>query len=328
MATSLCSALAVVALLQTPPPTPPPSPLPAVTVPDSLAALRARLGRDSTDAAAWLLAGRAYLGLADQAHGPVHRPAADSGWMRAVLDSADQALIRAAALFGPLGSSAVGDSARVLRVGAWSRRARLAWETAGTAAGPRDWGPVPADLRVPPVLEELGENLLRACPMGGVLLTADDADSYAVWYMRFARGLRSDVVALPLAAWRGDAALRARLATDLRLGRRGAGDAWLSELVKRRPVCVSMAFDRPPEPRTHISWAIRPLLWVAGPEPREQRVPPRDFVFAALRIALDQRDPWAAPALAVYARAARATPPLCGAMATFRVAAEVATCRR
>src|SRR5438034_10880566 len=49
-------------------------------------------------------------------------------------------------------------------------------------------------LRVPPVLDELGENLLRACPAGGVLLTAGDADFYAAWYMRFARGLRPDLL--------------------------------------------------------------------------------------------------------------------------------------
>jgi len=304
-------------VLQAPPP---------ASLPDSLTSLHARIGRDSTDAAAWLLMGREYLGLADEAHGPAHRPAADSGWVRAVLDSADQALVRAAALLGGPGSSAAGDSARVLRVGAWSRRARLAWETAGIGAGPRDWGPVPADLRVPAVLEELGENLLRACPMWGVLLTADDADSYAAWYMRFARGLRPDVVVLPLAAWRSDAALRARLGADLRIARR-SGDDWLAELARRRPVCVSMAFDRPPDPRPHVGWAIRSVLWVAGPL-KEQRVPPRDFVFAALRIALDQRDPWAAPALALYARAARATPGLCEAMGTFRVSREVATCRR
>ncbi len=217
MATFLSSALAVAALLQAPPPG-------AASMPDSLASLRARLGRDSTDGAAWLLVGRAYLGLVDEAHGPTHRPAGDSGWVRAVLDSADQALVRAAALLGPPGATAAGDSARVLRVGGWSRRARLAWETAGIGAGPRDWGPVPPDLRVPPVLEELGENLLRACPMWGVLLTAGDADSYAAWYMRFARGLRPDVVVLPLAAWRSDAPLRARLGTDLRLGRRGSDD--------------------------------------------------------------------------------------------------------
>src|SRR5207245_1490490 len=87
---------------------------------------------------------------------------------------------------------------------------------------------LPTDLRVPAVLEELGENLLRACPTGGALLTAGDADSYATWYMRFARGLRPDLLVLPLAAWRSDALLRARLARDLQLGRRtagGSGDA-------------------------------------------------------------------------------------------------------
>src|SRR5256885_9952920 len=62
------------------------------------------------------LVGRAYLGLVDEAHGPAHRPAGDSAWVRAVLDSADQTLVRAAALLGPPGATAAGDSARVLRV--------------------------------------------------------------------------------------------------------------------------------------------------------------------------------------------------------------------
>src|SRR5207253_3595678 len=118
----------------------------------------------------------------------------------------------------------------------------------------RSVGTAAMDLRVPPVLDELGENLLRACPAGGVLLTAGDADFYAAWYMRFARGLRPDLLVLPLAAWRSDAVLRARLMADLKLGRRGGADAWLAELVRRRPVCVSMAFDRPPETRPRIRW--------------------------------------------------------------------------
>jgi hypothetical protein len=87
-----------------------------------------------------------------------------------------------------------------------------------------------------------------------------------------------------------------------------------------------MAFDRPPEPRPHIAWGVRPFLWVAGPEGRGERVPARDYVFAALRIALDQRDPWAAPVLAVSARAARVTPALCEPLRTFKVASDVASC--
>src|SRR6267378_4218011 len=300
MATSLCSALALVTLLQAPPAT------------DSLATLRGRAARDSTDAQLWLLMGRAYLGLGGEAHGATHRSNEDSEWTRAVLDTAETALARAAALAGPLGTSAVGDSARVLRVGAWASRSWLAWESGGVDAGVETWGPLPIDLRLPPVLDELGENLLRACPAGGVLLTAGDADFYAAWYMRFARGLRPDLLVVPLAAWRTDPALRARLVADLKLGRRRGGgasgdDAWLAELVRRRPVCVSMGFERPPETRPRVRWEVRPLVWVAGPEGKSPRVPPRDFVFGALRVALDAYDPWAEPALAAYTRAARIT---------------------
>jgi hypothetical protein len=321
MGTSLSSAVAVAALLQAPALPP---------APDSLALARARVERDSGDAAAWLLVGRAYLRQADAARDQAPGPGAppDSAVTRALLDTADRALVRAAALWGPLGASPAGDSARVLRVGGWERRARLAWVTAGLAAGVEAWGPLPADLRVPPVLEELGENLLRACPPAGVLVTAGDADGSAAWYMRFARGLRPDLVVVALAAWRQDAALRGRLAADLRLGRHVTADHWLSALAARRPVCVTMAFERPPEPGGRVRWTARPLLWVAGPARAGASVPPRDFVFAALRVALDQRDPWAAPALALYARAARSSVALCAPLATFRVAAEIAACRR
>jgi hypothetical protein len=317
MATSLCSALAVAVLVQAPALSP---------APDSLALLHARLDRDSSDAAAWLLLGRAYLRQADAARDPAPTAPVDSATTRALLDTADRALVRAAALWGPLGTSAAGDSARVLRVSGWERRARLAWVTGG--AGVATWGPLPAELRVPPVLEELGENLLRACPRAGVLLTAGEADGSAAWYMRFARGLRPDLLVVALATGREDARVRARLAADLRLGRHVTADTWLAALARRRPVCVSMALERPPEPRARVRWTARPLVWVAGPAGQGERVPPRDFVFAALRVALDQQDPWAAPALALYARAARATAALCAPLATFRVAAEIAACRR
>ena len=110
------------------------------------------------------------------------------------------------------------------------------------------------------MLEELGENLLRACPTWGVLLTAHAADSYAAWYMRFSRGLRPDLLVVPLAAVRSDPVLQARLARDLKPGRRSGSAAWLPEIVKHRPVCVSMGFDRPPEVGSRIRWSARPLV--------------------------------------------------------------------
>src|SRR5438093_926776 len=148
MAISLCSALVLVTLSQAPP-------LPVAPT-DSLATLRGRAAQDSSDAQLWLLMGRAYLGLGVEAHGATHRSSEDSVWTRAVLDTAEEALGRAAALAGPLGSSAVGDSARVFRVGAWAARSWLGWEVGGVKAGVEAWGPLPMDLRVPPVLDELG----------------------------------------------------------------------------------------------------------------------------------------------------------------------------
>jgi len=321
MATFLSSALALAVLLQAPAAQPP-----TTGTADSLAALREHLARDSTDGHAWLLLGRVYLQRAADAHEPPHHPLDDSARVRALLDTADDALDRAGQRLAPSGSTPDGDSARVLRVEAWSARSRLAWEERGINVGPQEWGPVPLDLKMPPVLDELGENLLRACPMWGVLLTANAVESDAAWYMRFARGLRPDLLTVPLAAWRRDSVLRGRIAADLKLPRHRDPDATLAELAKRRPVCVTVTLERPPGPR--IGWSKRPLVWVAGPHLKDDRVPPRDFVFAALRLALDDNDSWAPPALALYASAARATPALCEALKTFRLTNEIPSCRR
>src|SRR5256885_7476424 len=104
MATFLCSVAALAALVQAPSP-PPPSPS------DSLAALRERVARDSTDSAGWLLVGRGYLQIAEEAHGRAHRAEADSAWARAALVTAAVALARAAELPGAGGAGPPGGSA-------------------------------------------------------------------------------------------------------------------------------------------------------------------------------------------------------------------------
>jgi hypothetical protein len=62
---------------------------------------------------------------------------------------------------------------------------------------------------------------------------------------------------------------------------------------------------------------------VAGEEPKGDRVPPEDFVFAALRLAVDQHDTWSPPAVALYRRAAEVTPALCRPLETFGLKADV-----
>jgi hypothetical protein len=317
MGTFLCSVAALATLLQAP-------------ATDTLAPLRARVARDSGDADAWFHLGRGYLQRSAAYH--MHRASAvggggaDTVWVRAILDTADEAFTRVAVLRA---GTAVGDSARVLRVFAWGERAFLAWELGGVDAAARSWGVLPSDAKLPPVLQELGESLLRACPREGVLLTSEPASTQAVWYMRFARGLRPDLLVLPLAVWTTDSVFRRTVLRELKLTRAAGGaEVSLGPVVARRPVCASMGFERPPDIRPRPRWKTRPLVWAAGPGAGDTPVPPQDFVFTALKLALDANDAWTRPALVIYRRAAALTPALCQTMAAFAVPGEKVGCRR
>lgn len=286
------SSLLLVALFQAPPA----SGAPAPAVPDTTVALWARVRSDSADGSAWLSLGRAYLR---------RLPEPDSAVRRASLDTADLALARAIGL----ATGAVAESASTLRLFAWGERALLAWHRAGRDAAADVWSKLPDDARLPPALEELGENLLRACPERGLLVTAGDADTYAAWYLRFVRRLRPDLTVMPVSFWPSDSV-----------------EAQLRTAGARRPICASMAFERPPARRIH--WQARPLVWVAGlTKGTRDRVPPEDFVFAALRLALDDSSSWAPRAVDVYRRAAKNVPALCKGLKTFEIVAEVG-CRR
>ena len=285
------------------------------TPPDSLRAeLWARLSADSTDGPAWLALGRFYLerGAGYHAH---RRPVPiDTIAAHATLDTAQLAFDRAIR-WSP--GTRTADSARVFRVYSVGERAYVDWETAGAAAATLTWHTLPESLRLPPVLEELGENLLRACPHQGLLLTADETDTQAAWYLRFGRGLRPDLVVVPLERWRTDSVLRNRVLRELK-----ARDVSLRSLAQTRAVCASMGFEKAPELRS-VKWNRRPLVWVTGKESKADRVPARDFVFAALRLAIDEHETWTTPALTLYRRAAEQVGDLCKAFETFGVEEEV-----
>lgn len=310
MAISLCSALLAATLQAGGPPV------------DSVASWWRRVAADSTDGAAWLNLGRAYVERASLYH--AEHEAGGEVVARARLDTADGAFARAS-LNGAPGAR---DTAIAYRVFAWGEATLLTWEVSGIealgAAGQGGAG----NLRFPAVLAELGENLLRACPAEGVLLTAGNADTYAAWFLRFARRMRPDLILVPLAIWRTDAVFRARLAADLQLPPGASDDAttlW-PVVAARRPVCASMAFDDPPIDAPGLTWRAVPLVWVAGPA-ATATVPPTDFVFEATRLARDQHDVWLDPALQLYRRAAAEVPSLCPALAAFGLGAELGCVR-
>lgn len=309
MAISLSSAVLAVVLLQASAPS---------SSQDSLrAALWARIAADSTDGPAWLELGRAYAQLAADYHAHRTAPAAspDSAWAYAVIDTAEQAFAQASRWSD---GTRTADSARVFRVYAVGARALLAWELGGAGAATTTWHTLPEGLRLPPVLEELGENLLRACPREGILFTANDVDTQTAWYLRFARGLRPDLTVVPFERWRTDSVFRGRVLRELK-GR----DPSLRALAERRALCASMGFERPPDVRPAVRWGKRPLVWVAGREGKADRVPAQDFAFAALRLAVDQHETWTAPVLAIYRRAVSSVSALCRPLGTFGLKAEV-----
>jgi hypothetical protein len=284
--------------------------------PDTVrAGLWARVAADSTDGPAWLELGRVYLHQGADYHAHQQPAPVDTALAHATFDTAQLAFERAIQ-WSP--GTRTADSARVFRVYTVGERAYVDWETSGTAAATLRWHTLPEGLRLPPVLEELGENLLRACPHQGLLLTAGETDTQAAWYMRFARGLRPDLVIVPMDRWRGDSVLRNRVLRELK-----TRDRSVRGLSDRRAVCASMGFERPPEVRPTVKWNKRPLVWVTGKESKADRVPARDFVFAALRLALDEHETWTPPAVALYRRAADNVGDLCDAFETFRVGEEV-----
>jgi len=279
------------------------------------AALWARVAADSTDGPAWLELGRAYLQRSADYHAHKKPTPVDTVFAHATLDTAQMAFDRAAK-WSP--GTRTADSARVFRVYTVGERAYVDWEATGTAAATLTWHTLPEALRLPPVLEELGENLLRACPHQGMLLTAGETDTQAAWYLRFARGLRPDLVIVPMDRWRGDSVLRNRVLRELK-----TRDPSVRALSRTRAVCASMGFERSPEVRPSVKWNKRPLVWVTGKESKADRVPARDFVFAALRLAIDEHETWTPPAVALYRRAADNVGGLCKAFETFGVEAEV-----
>jgi hypothetical protein len=283
--------------------------------PDSArAALWARVTADSTDGVGWLELGRAYLQRSAEYHAHKKPLTVDTVWAHATLDTAQRAFERAARFSA---GTRTADSARVYRVYTFGEWAYVDWESAGSSAATLTWHSLPEGLRLPPVLEELGENLLRACPHQGILFTTGETDTQAAWYLRFARGLRPDLMIIPFDRWRCDSVLRHRALRELK-----TRDPSLRALSQSRAVCASMGFERAPDDRT-VKWNKRPLVWVTGKENKADRVPPQDFVFAALRQAVDEHETWTGQAVALYRRAVSNVGALCKAFDTFKLGAEV-----
>jgi len=267
--------------------------------------------RDSTYREAWQALGESLLRSATAARlAPSEVGSGRVAPVPTLLDSADQAFVHAA-LLGR--ADAAG-----YRVFVWGERALLAWGDSGIAAAQRTVPTLPLDVRPPAILEELAENILRACPSEGLLVTARDEDTYATLYLRLVRGLRSDLYIVPFGSWAADSAFQRAAASDL--GIRPFPDAdWLEVVAKRRPVCATAWFI-PPPPAGGLRWVPHPLLWTAGPVDDQETVSEGEFVFVALLEAVaGGGGRWASAAVDFYRHAVRVNRRLCEGMRVFGV---------
>ena len=251
------------------------------------------LSQQPNDGRAWFYLGSIYLAEAQHWHRAGHPPETSSA---SLLDFASTSFEPAQEL--------LTDSGGVFRVLVAVERAVLRIEKAG-------WDSVaarklaPDELPLPPVLVELGRNLLASCPRNGVLLTASLTETAAVWGTRLL-GERSDLILLRADMYQWDGRYRAPMARAL-----GADPAMdlagaLAVAALTRPVCLAPAVDSIAGPG--LAWHANRLV-LATMAPTATFAPPLS-VFQYERTGL-AGSVWTASARDVYDLAARRNRALC-----------------
>jgi hypothetical protein len=257
------------------------------------------LAQQPNDGQAWFFLGRMHLDDAQAWHRNGH-PSGTAGPLQ--LDFAATAFEQAQRL--------LADSALVFRVLVGVERATLMIEEGGwnALAG---WTPTAVDLPLPPVLRELGANLLASCPRQGVLLAGSLVETAAAWGDRLVTATRADLMLVRTDLFAVDPQYRGAVTQDL-----GApSDASLAQLVAaagaHRPVCLA-----PLEDTTLAgaqTWRRQGIALVTG------AVTPPDSARVAV-FELGRSGPaaplWVVEVRDIYDRAARRNPAFCQTLRT------------
>ena len=234
------------------------------------------------DGHAWLQLGRLYLIEIREWHAR-HQGEPDGALL---LDFAQAAFDQAERL--------VPDSSSVMLAEVEVDRALVVFEALGWAAARSQWQRMTRSQH-PPELAELGQNLLRSCPSGGVLVTGGDIEALAVWQAALSSRDRSDVVPLRPDLYVSDAVYRRRAAELLQVDPAASLRNALTDAASRRPICIAPAVD---------GAAIPDMQWHASRLVRVNRgeAPPADALAFTSLIEATKGDAsaWAAEVRAVY----------------------------
>jgi hypothetical protein len=254
------------------------------------------LAEHPTDGRAWTALGRVHLADAQRWHrdGHVGEPGG-----ALLLDFATAAFEQSQAL--------LADSGTVYRVLVTTERTVVRVEEQGWTEAMQREVP-PEELPLPPVLAELGRNLIGSCAANGVLVTGSLVETAAVWGAWLQEGATGGLILVrpDLYAW--DARYRVRMAEALGVPLDLDLPAALVRVAETRPICLSPAVDSITAPS--LQWRPVHLVLTAGPASAE----PQDVVVHTLaRLGL-AGSVWSVAARDVYELAARRNRALCAAL--------------
>ena len=251
------------------------------------------LSQQPNDGRAWFYLGSIYLADAQRWHRNGHPPETSSA---SLLDFASTSFEPAQEL--------LTDSGGVFRVVVAVERATLriekdGWDSVATRTLSAD------EVPLPPVLVELGRNLLASCAKHGVLLTASLPETVAAWGVRLL-GERSDLMLVRADMYQWDPRYRARMARALGADSVAELAAALAVAAGTRPVCLAPAVDSVSGPG--LEWHASRLVLTTTPPGAGFSPPLTIFQFGRTGLA---GSVWTASARDTYDLAARRNRALC-----------------
>jgi hypothetical protein len=248
-----------------------------------------------SDGRAWFQLGRIYFADAQRWHREGH-----------LVDPEGFLLLEFAGAAFEQSQQLLADSGTVYRVLVAAEQAVLRIEDAGWVEAMVGHALAAEQLPLPPVLAELGQNLVASCPVSGVLVTGSMVEAAAVWGTRLASSARDDLMLIRPDLYDWDARYRVRMAEALGVPIDLELPAALASVATRRPVCLTPAVDSITAPA--LAWQPLHLVLASVPSGNE----------AAVTLSVHQLartghagSVWSAAARDVYDLAARRNKALC-----------------
>ncbi len=261
-----------------------------------------------SDGRAWFLLGRFYRLDARDWHRSGHRTSPDAELYLALSDVAFQEAEKLQVDSAPLYGALVAVDRALVHVEdrGWNR-----------VAGSTELPPLP------PMVLELGRNLVATCPRRGVILAGSELEGVAVWYGVMGAGGRGDLLPVRADLYAVDPRYRSQTARALgvsdSLGIRPA----LAAAAAARAICLTPNADSTLVPDEQLK--VERLVRIIGPGEV-----PEGISLSFTQVVLDHEagsSVWTRDVLSVYGVASRRNPVLCRSLSAVAGVLPGGACR-